>query len=158
MLCSDAIAVVLDLFKDPKKADDQIRAVQHDARKHDADERDLVVADLLRRRGLVRGYLCRALDAVPPEGCALRDTPQRGREVVVEAERERRGPHRDEEHFRDCVQELCRGRPEAERFSKIFKLGKTRFVIGTRYEEMKIRAYINRGHHMDECWRGEYDG
>ena len=95
--------MVLDLLKDPEKADDQIRAVQHDASKDDADERDLVVTDLVPDGPLICGYICRALDMVPPPGRALWDATQRGREVVVEAERERGGPHGDEEHLGDSM-------------------------------------------------------
>jgi len=117
--------MVLDLFKNPEKADDQIEAIEHDAGEDDADERHLVVANLVPDGPLVRGYLCHAPDAVPPEGCAFRDASQGGRKIVVKAERERSGPHRYEEHFGDCVQELSRGRPEPERLSKVFELNKT---------------------------------
>jgi hypothetical protein len=63
--------VVLDLFKDPEKADEQISAVEHDPGKDEADERDLVVADLIPYGPFACGYLRRALDAVPPPGRVL---------------------------------------------------------------------------------------
>jgi hypothetical protein len=104
--------VVLDLLEDPEQADDQIGAVEHDTGEDDADERHLVVADIVPSGPLARGYyLCRALEAVPPGGRAIRDTSQRGREEVVEAEREGGRPHGYEEHLGGGVQELCRGRP-----------------------------------------------
>lgn len=68
LLCGTTVPVVLDLLKDPEKADEQIRAVEHDAGKDDADERDLVVADRIPDGPLARGHIRRALDAVPPQG------------------------------------------------------------------------------------------
>ncbi len=103
--------MVLDLFKNPEKADNKISAVEHDAGKDDADERDLVVADPVPDGPVARGYHRRSLDAVPPQRRVRRDAAQRGREVVVEAERERGGPHGDEEHLGHGVQQLGRGRP-----------------------------------------------
>ena len=47
--------MVLDLLKNSEKADDQIGAVEHDANKDDADERDLVVADLVPHGPFVCG-------------------------------------------------------------------------------------------------------
>lgn len=68
LLCRTTVPVVLDLLKDPEKADEQIRAVEHDAGKDDADERDLVVAKYIPDGPLIRRYIRRALDAVPPQG------------------------------------------------------------------------------------------
>lgn len=101
----------LDLFEDPEKADDEIGAVENDAGEDDTDERHLFVTDLVPHGPLVRGYIRPAFDMAPPPGRALGHAPQGGREVVVEAERERRGPHGYEEHFGGGMQEFCRGRP-----------------------------------------------
>ena len=41
--------LILNLLKDPKQADEEVRAVHDKAKEHEADERDLRVADVVPR-------------------------------------------------------------------------------------------------------------
>ena len=100
--------MVPNLFENPEEADDQVGAVEHDAPEDDANECQLVVANLIPDGSLARGYIWHTLYVVPPESGPRRNAAQGRREVVVEAEREGCGPHGYEEHLGGGVHEFCR--------------------------------------------------
>lgn len=109
--------LILDLLKYPEQADKQVRAIHDKPEKHEADERDLRIADVVARLACAAAEVgvvgFHAWEVVVPICGGGGRAADDGGEEVVEAEGEGGRPGADEECLGEGVEEFGGGAPEA---------------------------------------------